>query len=66
MHPRRITIDPEATLLNAELYIIAKDFVHAKQMLNCYRNWRDRGGFEPVINGRSGDIFYKELKDKIT
>lgn len=62
-------MDPQACLDRAALAISTGDMGEAQEALQDYRNWRERGGFEPEYcgtRGLSGDVYARELFDKLT
>ncbi len=63
-------MDPKETLRLAEQAIYDGEYEDATEHLNNYREWRERGGFEPCnvsVNGAgfflNGDEFAMALED---
>jgi hypothetical protein len=51
-------MDPKACLLAAVQAISDENFEQARELLDAYAQWRQRGGFEPVdVGGQRGDVF---------
>lgn len=66
-------MDPKQTIIDAADASDRKDWETCRERLAAYREWRNKGGFEPVIQppvpgitkGWNGDFAEKELLDKL-
>lgn len=61
-------MDPAACLQNADQAISDCEFELARDMLHNYRDWRRKGGFEPLEvagSGKHGDAFARECERRL-
>ena len=55
-------MDPAACLQAADAAVMYHDNAEARQHLLAYWAWRNRGGFEPIYEGRPyGDAMARQL-----
>lgn len=57
-------MDPQQCLLDARRYLDDNDMEEFVYTMDCYREWREKGGFEPYvgIEQQPGDIYHDILR----
>lgn len=60
-------MDPTACLNRADQAVSDCDAAEARAALQDYRNWRERGGFEPMHgpSGLRGDAFETQIRQRL-
>lgn len=60
-------MDPLSALAVADQYASDGRYAEALELLDGYRGWRRRGGFEPAsVQGYRGDAFERMTRARIT